>query len=239
MTYLPDARYTDCMGHLYIVATPIGNLGDITYRAVETLRNSRALFCEDTRQSRKLLSHLGISVPTYSCRGQNSDACIPRVLQFLEDSADISYLSDAGTPGISDPGSRLVRAVREAGYPVVPIPGASAVTALLSVSGVAGRGWFFEGFLPPKGAKRARRIGELAVRGEPFVLYESPHRIEKLVDEISRAAAGYHVLLGRELTKLHEQVVGGTIEDIKEKISNGDIPVRGEFVLLVWTGKSR
>ncbi len=227
------------MARLYIIATPIGNLGDITYRAVETLRGSRAVFCEDTRQSRKLLTHLGISVPMHSCRGQNSAACIPRVLQLLDENADISYLSDAGTPGISDPGSRLVRAVRETDHSIVPIPGASAVTALLSVSGVAGRGWFFEGFLPPKGAKRARRIGELAARKEPFVLYESPHRIEKLLAELVQEAAGFSAVVGRELTKLHEQIVEDTVEGIAEKLSTGEIPIRGEFALLVWTGKSR
>ncbi len=227
------------MGRLYIIATPIGNLGDITYRAVETLSASRAVFCEDTRQSRKLMSHLGISLPLHSCRGQNSASCIPRVLQLLDDGADISYLSDAGTPGISDPGSRLVRATREAGHDVVPIPGASAVTALISVSGVAGRGWFFEGFLPPKGAKRVRRLTELAGRGDPFVLYESPHRIGKLFDELREAAAGFQVVVGRELTKLHEQIVGGTVEDVAEMLANGGIPTRGEFAVLVWTGKSR
>ena len=225
------------MGCLYIIATPIGNLGDITLRAVETLRSSQVIYCEDTRQSRKLLTHLGISRPTYSARGQNAAAQIPRILQILSDGADISYISDAGTPGISDPGSRLVRAVREAGFPVSPIPGASAVTALLSVSGVAGRGWFFEGFLPPKGAKRARRLAELAARGEPYVVYESPHRIERLFAELCEVAPAFHVVVGRELTKLHEQVVSGTVEEIAGWLADGTVPIKGEFAVLVWPGK--
>ena len=227
------------MGHLYIIATPIGNLGDITFRAVEVLRRCSAAFCEDTRQSRKLLSHLGVSLPTFSCRGQNTDACVPRVLEFMGRDADVCYLSDAGTPGISDPGSRLVRAVREAGHPVVPIPGASAVTALLSVSGVAGRGWFFEGFLPPKGAKRGTRIEALVARGEPFVLYESPHRIQKLAAELVKHAPECRVILGREMTKLHEQIIAGGVEEIARALEDGTIPVRGEYALLVWSGKKR
>lgn len=227
------------MAGLSIIATPIGNLGDITYRAVEVLRAATAIFCEDTRHSRKLLTHLGVSAPLHSCRGQNTATCVPRVLQLLAEGADISYLSDAGTPGVSDPGSRLVRAVRDAGYPVIPIPGASAVTALLSVSGVAGRGWFFEGFLPPKGAKRHRRLAELAARGEPFVVYESPHRISKIFGELCAAAPGHRVVCGRELTKLHEQIVEGTVESVADQLESGAIPARGEFAILVWNGKSR
>jgi 16S rRNA (cytidine1402-2'-O)-methyltransferase len=227
------------MGRLYIVATPIGNLGDITFRAVETLKQATLIACEDTRQSRKLLTHLGISAPLLSCHGHNESRCLPRLLESLEDNADICYLSDAGTPGISDPGSRLVRAARDGGHQVIPVPGASAVTTLLSASGVAGRGWFFEGFLPPKGTKRVTRLTELAQRGEPFVLYESPHRIRKLMDELVQAAPGYSVLVGRELTKMYEQIEAFPVEEGPEKVENGVIPPRGEFVVLVWSGKKR
>ncbi len=227
------------MGRLYIVATPIGNLGDITFRAVETLRKAAYIVCEDTRQSKKLLNHYGISAPLFSCHGHNESRCLPRILELLADDADICYLSDAGTPGISDPGSRLVREVREAGHGVVPIPGPSAVAAIVSVSGVAGRGWLFEGFLPPKGTKRLTRLKILAERGEPFVLYESPHRIEKLLAELTEAAPGYSMVLGRELTKIYEQIVECTVEEAYERVKNGAIPGKGEFVVLVWSGKKR
>lgn len=226
------------MGRLHIIATPIGNLGDITFRAVETLRSCRAAYCEDTRHSRKLTTHLGISVPLVSCRGQNANRCIPGALQLLAEDADIAYLSDAGTPGISDPGSQLVRAARADGHIVVPVPGASAVTALVSVSGVAGRGWSFEGFLPPKGTKRLTRLTELAQRDEPFVLYESPHRIVKLFDELVVAAPGFQTVIGREMTKLHEQIFAGSVEAARAALESGGIPVRGEYAILVWRGKS-
>ncbi|MFP4151495.1 MAG: 16S rRNA (cytidine(1402)-2'-O)-methyltransferase [Alkalispirochaeta sp.] len=227
------------MGRLYIVATPIGNLGDMTYRAVEVLRGCRQIACEDTRQSRKLVQHYGISVPLIPCHGHNEERCIPRILEYLEEDADIAYISDAGTPGVSDPGSRLVRAVREAGHTVSPIPGASAVGALVSVSGVAGRGWWFEGFLPPKGTKRLNRLEELARQGDPFIVYESPHRIGKFFDELAVVAPGYSVVIGREMTKIYEQIVSCTVEEAGEMVQSGQIPGKGEFAILVWTGKKR
>lgn len=224
---------------LYMVATPIGNLDDITYRAVNVLRACRVIACEDTRHTRKLLSHFGISAPTVACHGHNEERCIPRILEYLSEDADIAYVSDAGTPGISDPGSGIVRAVRAAGYPVVPIPGATAVGALISVAGIAGRGWHFEGFLPPKGGKRLTRLTELAGRNEPFVLYESPHRIAKLMGELVAAAPGFSVVVGRELTKIYEQIVTDAVETVAEMVESGAIPRKGEFVVLVWSGKKR
>lgn len=153
--------------------------------------------------------------------------------------ADVAYLTDAGTPGISDPGGMLVRAAREAGHIVSPIPGPSAVTALISVSGVPSRGWLFEGFLPPKGERRVKRLAVLTERGEAFVLYESPHRIGKLFDELARVCPTWEAIIGRELTKIHEQIVAGNVASIVEMIGVGTIPARGEFVILVWPGKSR
>ncbi len=227
------------MAGLYVVATPIGNLGDITVRAVEVLRSCHTVACEDTRHSRKLLAHLGVSKPTLPCHGRNLERCLPRILDILREGADVAYVSDAGTPGVSDPGSSLVRSVRDAGYPVTPIPGASAVTALLSVSGIAGRGWYFEGFLPPKGNKRRTRLTELLDRGDPVVLYESPHRIARLMEDLRMVAPGVEVLLGRELTKIYEQIVRGTVEEIAHMVDNTTIPARGEFVVVVWIGKTR
>ncbi len=185
------------------------------------------------------MSHLGITTPLASCRGQNASQCVPRAIDFLAQGADIAYVSDAGTPGISDPGSQLVRGARDAGYTVIPIPGPSAVAALVSASGVPGRSWLFEGFLPPKGGRRLKRLEELADRREPFILYESPHRVEKLFQELSGAAAGYHIVLGRELTKLHEEIVVGEVEEIALQLADGRITRKGEFVILVWPGKSR
>jgi 16S rRNA (cytidine1402-2'-O)-methyltransferase len=161
------------------------------------------------------------------------------MLELLAEGADIAYVSDAGSPGISDPGSKIARDVRSAGFEVVPIPGPSAVTALLSVSGLAGRGWFFEGFLPPKGRKRLTRIEELVAREEPFALYESPHRIGKLFSELTAAAADWSGVVGRELTKMHEQITVGRVDEIAELVGTSDIPARGEFVVLVWRRKSR
>jgi len=228
-----------CMGRLYVVATPIGNLGDISERALSVLREVEAIACEDTRHSRRLLTHFGISRQLISCRSQAADGgCVRGVLDILARDADVAYISDAGTPGVSDPGSTLVREVRSAGHQVIPIPGASAVTALLSVSGIAGRGWFFEGFLPPKGAKRTRRLADLAERREAFVLYEAPHRIVRLFGELREIVPHYQTVVGRELTKLHEQIVAGSVGDIAQKLESGGIPARGEFVVLVWPGKN-
>ncbi|TVR70265.1 MAG: 16S rRNA (cytidine(1402)-2'-O)-methyltransferase [Spirochaetaceae bacterium] len=227
------------MAGLYVVATPIGNLGDITFRAVEVLKSCHTLACEDTRHSRKLLTHLGISRPLLACHANNMDRCTPRILDLLREDRDVAYLSDAGTPGVSDPGSALVRGVRDAGFPVIPIPGPSAVTALISAGGIAGRGWYFEGFLPPKGQKRRTRLAELLGRGDPVVLYESPHRFKRLTEDLLEVAPGFHLVVGRELTKIHEQIVTGTVEEIRLMVDNNTILCRGEFVVVVWSGKCR
>lgn len=221
------------MARLYIVATPIGNLEDITLRAQRILIQVPYVACEDTRHSGRLLAHLGARATLLSCRSQNSAQCIARVLGILATGADIAYISDAGTPGISDPGSALVAEVRAAGYTVEPIPGVSAVTTLVSVSGVAGRGWLFEGFLSPKSGKRRRRLEELCERDEPFVLYESPHRFAKLMEELVAVAPQSQLVVGRELTKLHEQVAVGTASELAAQIEAGAIPIKGEFVVLV------
>lgn len=226
------------MGRLYVIATPIGNLGDITVRAVDTLRACEVVACEDTRHSQRLLSHLSISRTLISCRGQNTKQCIPRILGFLQAGQDVAYLTDAGTPAISDPGSHLVRAVRAASHEVIPIPGPSAVTTLLSVSGIASRGWFFEGFLPPKGARRRTRLEALAARAEPFLLFESPHRIQKLFDELRHVIPDGTCCVGREMTKQHEEYVVDTVETVADRLDAGLMTIRGEFAVLVWRAKS-
>lgn len=227
------------MGSLYMLATPIGNLADLTERAKRLLASDAVLACEDTRTSRKLLHHLGVRAHLVSCRGQNSGVCVPRLLEQLASGRDVVYLTDAGTPGVSDPGAALVRAAREAGHTIVPVPGPSAVTALLSVSGIAGRGWYFEGFLAPKGAKRRNRLRELVARGDPFVLFESPYRVAKLADDLSVTAPEWQIVSGRELTKAFEQVVACSVAEFRRSIQAHAVPAKGEFAILVWPGVER
>jgi 16S rRNA (cytidine1402-2'-O)-methyltransferase len=224
------------MNALYVVATPIGNLGDITLRAIETLNSVELIVCEDTRHSRHLLTHLGISKQLMSGHGHNESSTAPRVIEALRDGRDVAYISDAGTPGVSDPGRVIVREVRSAGFPVVPIPGPSALSALLSVNAFPGKTITFEGFLSPKSGRRRKRLSELLERDESFLLYESPHRVLKLLQELSDLDSRRQVLFGRELTKLHEEILEGTAEEILDIISNR-ASVKGEIALLVGPSK--
>ncbi len=220
------------MATLFIVATPIGNLGDITLRALEVLKGVDTIACEDTRHTRKLLTHFEISKPLVSCRSQNELQAAGKLLERLEEGQDVAYVSDAGTPGLSDPGVRLVGEIRSAGYPIVPIPGPSAFTALLSVSEFGGRTVTFDGFLSPKGGKRGKRIAELLEREENFVLYESPHRILKILADIAEKEPERQVLIGREMTKMHEEFISGTSSEVLETLE-GRNSLKGEFALLV------
>lgn len=220
------------MPTLFVVATPIGNLGDITYRAVEILKACHTVACEDTRRTAKLLSHLEIHKPLLSCRGHNEDHAAAKVNRILEGGGDVAYATDAGTPGVSDPGNRLVARVRQAGHVVIPIPGPSAVTALLSVAPFGGRTVTFDGFLSPKSGKRRRRLEELLARGESFVLYESPHRVVSLLELLTELAPARPMLLGREMTKQHEEYLSGTPPELRDElVSRGS--VKGEFALLL------
>lgn len=220
------------MACLYVVATPIGNLEDITRRAERVLSEVHTVVCEDTRHSGRLLARLGIRKPLISAHGHNECDAAGRVVALLDQGHDIAYVTDAGTPGISDPGSRLVAAARRAGYQVSPIPGPSAATALVSCSGFAGKGYTFEGFLSPKAGKRRTRLTELLGRGEPFVLYESPHRLLKLLAELADLDRERLILVGRELTKLHEEIVEGTAAEMLEHFTARQA-VKGEVVVLV------
>ncbi|HDQ14782.1 MAG TPA: 16S rRNA (cytidine(1402)-2'-O)-methyltransferase [Sediminispirochaeta sp.] len=225
------------MATLYIVATPIGNLQDITFRALETLRGVDTVACEDTRHTGKLLKHFEISKPLLSCRSQNEEQAAVRIIGLLREGRDVAYVSDAGTPGLSDPGARLVQAVRREGIPVVPIPGPSALTTLISASGMTGRSFIFDGFLSPKAGKRQKRLDELLEREENFVLYESPHRIVKILAYIAEKEPGREVFLGRELTKLHEERLYGTALELFEDL-NDRKSIKGEIVILV-SGKKK
>ncbi len=220
------------MGKLYIVATPIGNLLDITFRAVEVLKDVDIIACEDTRHSSRLLNHYGIKKQLISYYAADEGRGVAKIISFLEKEKDIAYISDAGTPGISDPGSTLVREVRKKGFEIIPVPGVSAMTALISVSGVPGKGILFDGFPSPKKGKRRKRVSELLERDESFIMYESPYRIIKLLEDIKELDAERILIMGRELTKKFEEIITGTASEILDKFSiRGKI--QGEFVIIV------
>ncbi len=217
---------------LYMVATPIGNLADLSHRALDTLRTVDLIVCEDTRHSRRLLDHYGIRKPLRSGHGHNEVQSALGIVQALREGHDVAYVSDAGSPGISDPGRIMVRTVRDAGFGVVPIPGPSALTALLSANGFPGKAVTFEGFLSPRQGRRRRRLAELLDREETFVLYESPHRLLKLLADLSDLDPVRHILVGRELTKLHEELLEGTVSEVLDTMSRRQ-SIKGEIVLLV------
>ncbi len=211
---------------------PIGNLMDLTLRALEVLKVCDAVACEDTRKTGLLLKHFGISKRLLSCRAANEAASAQGLIKLLSQGQMLVYLSDAGTPGLSDPGSRLVSAVREAGFRVLPLPGPSALACLWSVNPFASRGFLFDGFLPVKAGPRRRRLEELLGRGECFVCYEAPHRIESVLAEIAQLAPRRPLFVGREMTKIHEEYLGGTAGEILQNLKASD-KIKGEFVLLV------
>lgn len=218
------------MKTLYVVATPIGNLDDITVRAVKTLQNVNVIACEDTRHTQTLLTHLNITGKRLiACHAHNENASAQGIVQLLSQGLDVAYCSDAGTPGVSDPGSRLVNAVRQAGFTVVPIPGASASVTLISASGLLGKTFTFEGFLSPKSGRRKKRLQELIDRDEAFIVYESPFRIIKTLEEIAAIAPDRHIVLGRELTKAFEQIIEGTASELIKNLT----VVKGEFAFCV------
>jgi 16S rRNA (cytidine1402-2'-O)-methyltransferase len=219
---------------LYIVATPIGNLKDITYRAVEVLGSVDLILCEDTRVTRKLLSAYNINTPTHSYNAHASDAKEDKIIELLREGKNIALVSDAGTPGISDPGCMLVGNVRKElpECEIVSIPGASAVTSALSISGVPSSEFLFLGFLPHKKG-RETLFKEIANSERPVVFYESPHRIEKSLESLMKFCPEKKVYIGRELTKVFEQMVSGTAEELAKYFKENQDKVRGEFVVIV------
>ena len=220
------------MSVLYIVGTPIGNLGDITFRAVETFKSVDVVAAEDTRHTLQLLNHLQIKKPLVSCRSQNEEAASEKIIKMLDEGKTVAYASDAGTPGISDPGAILAGLARKAGHTVVPIPGASAFASLVSVAGAGGKTLVFEGFLSPKPGRRRSRLKELLAMEAAVVLYESPFRIVKLLADIADIDSERRVVVGRELTKLHEEIVEGTAREILENFSQRS-KIQGEFAVFI------
>lgn len=219
-------------GILYIVATPIGNLEDITLRALRILREADLIACEDTRQTRKLLDHFEISKPAVSYHEHNEASRTAELMAKLEAGASIALVSDAGTPLVSDPGYRIVDAAIAAGISVVPVPGASALLAGLAGSGLATDEFRFCGFLPPRSGERRRALE--ALRGEDctLIFYEAPHRILEALEDVEAALAGRRVIVGRELTKLHEEFLRGTAAEIRAALASRP-SVKGEITLLI------
>jgi 16S rRNA (cytidine1402-2'-O)-methyltransferase len=221
-------------GTLFVVATPIGNLEDLTPRARHTLAQADLIAAEDTRHTGRLLSHFGIKTPQFALHDHNEEHVVEVLLADLVAGRSIALVSDAGTPLISDPGYRLVRAAHQHKIAVSPVPGVSAATAALSAAGLATNRYCFEGFLPAKKNARRARIDELRHEHRTIVLYESVHRVaDCLADLVSAFGAEHAAFVGRELAKLHEQCVHSTLGSLAAMIENGSIPTKGEFVIVV------
>ena len=218
-------------GSLYIIATPIGNLEDITLRALRVLGEVDLIACEDTRHTRKLLAHYQISRPTISYHQHNERERTPQLIDRLKSGLSLALVSDAGTPLVSDPGHRLVQEAIAQGIQVVPLPGASALVAALAAAGLATDEFYFAGFLPSKPSSRRARLAALAGVKATLVFYEAPHRIKETLADARQALGNRQCVVARELTKLHEQFIRGALDEVHARMSQTE--VRGEIVLLV------
>ncbi len=217
---------------LYVVATPIGNLGDITLRALDVLRAADVIACEDTRTSAKLLSHFGIKARTISYHDHNSEGKLPRLLADLESGKTIALISDAGTPLISDPGYKLVKEATERGIKVFPVPGASSMTAALSVCGLPTDCFLFTGFLPAKKVAREKAIQELAAIPATLVCFESARRLPESLEALATLLGQREAVIARELTKLHEELRRGTLAELATYYAETGEP-KGEVVVVI------
>ncbi|HEX8163277.1 MAG TPA: 16S rRNA (cytidine(1402)-2'-O)-methyltransferase [Pyrinomonadaceae bacterium] len=222
----------DHAGTLYLVSTPIGNLEDVTRRALRLLAEVDLVACEDTRHTRKLLDHYGIKTKTVSYHEHNERERAAELASRLAAGLSVALVSDAGTPAVSDPGYRLVRAAIERGAPVVPVPGASAFVAALTASGLPTDEFFFGGFLPPRPAARRARLSQLRALPATLVFYEAPHRIADALRDARDALGEREAAVARELTKLHEEIARGRLSELIERFS-GDHAARGEMVLVI------
>ena len=226
------ARPPDPMaGTLYVVATPLGNLEDITLRALRVLKEVALIACEDTRRTRILLTHFGIHAPVTSYFEHNKLRKAARLLETLQAGQSVALVTDAGTPGISDPGFLLVKQAREAGIPVVPVPGPSAVVAALSAAGVPADRFLFEGFLPVKPGRRVHRLEALRDLELTVVCYESPHRILASLEAIAQVFGEREIVVAREMTKTFEEIVRGPAAALRERFAGGT--ARGEFTVII------
>ena len=221
-------------GCLYIVATPIGNLDDITYRAVQVLQEVDAIAAEDTRHSKKLMQHLGVTTPLIALHEHNENARSEKIIKRLERGESLALISDAGTPLISDPGFPLVNQAHKAGLKTIPVPGASSVLAALSVSGLPTDRFVFEGFLPSKKTARQKRLRELEKETRTLILFETPHRITVALADLAEVLGeDREIFMARELTKTHEEVKRSSVGQVLEAASSGALQERGEFVLVL------
>ncbi len=220
-------------GRLVLVSTPIGNLGDLSPRAVEALKACSLICCEDTRHSGKLLSHAGISGIRLAVADEHRElARLDDVLGLLSSGLDVAVITDAGTPGISDPGMRLVAAVVEAGHQVTAVPGPAALVMALVLSGFDTTRFVFEGFIPRSGRERTDRLTEIAAERRTVVLYEAPHRMERTIADLTAACGDERrIAMARELTKLHEEVWRGSLLGAGQRLA--EVPPRGEYVLVL------
>jgi 16S rRNA (cytidine1402-2'-O)-methyltransferase len=218
---------------LYLVATPIGNLEDITLRAIRVLKQADLIACEDTRQTQKLLNHYGIDTPTTSYHEHNEAARAAELVEKLAQGSRVAVVSDAGMPGISDPGFRLVSLVIERGLPVIPIPGATAFVAALVASGLPSEMFSFRGFLPPKSAGRRRQLEEIRNSTQTEIFYEAPHRILPALEDVAAVLGPRRrIVVARELTKIHEEFLRGTATQVLDTLKiRGE--VKGEMVLII------
>ena len=219
---------------LYVVATPIGNLGDMVPRAVQVLQSVDLIAAEDSRHSGVLLSHFAIDTPVFPYHDHSDDSAIARIAECIDDGGSVALISDAGTPLISDPGYRLLRYAHEAGWRVVPVPGASALLTALSVAGLATDRFRFEGFLPARSVARRRYLETLAADPTTLIFYEAPHRLQACLQDMQRAFGGERlVVLARELTKLYETILRAPLDELLAMVETDSNQRRGEIVLLV------
>jgi 16S rRNA (cytidine1402-2'-O)-methyltransferase len=218
-------------GRLYIVATPIGNLEDMTRRAERVLAGADYIAAEDPRQTRKLLAHLGLSKPLLSYYEAREEQTLPKILALLQDGKTIALVTDGGTPAVSDPGYRLVRAATEASIPVIPVPGPSALTAALSASGLPPARVTFAGFLPPKSSARRVALAELSDRRDTIVFFESPRRLAELLADALAVLGDREVVIFRELTKVFEERISGRLSELAERLAGTE--VKGEVTILI------
>jgi 16S rRNA (cytidine1402-2'-O)-methyltransferase len=220
-------------GALLVLATPLGNLEDMTFRGVRVLKEAGLVAAEDTRRTKKLFNHYGIVSPLISYREQNHFKALPRIIDCLNSGRNVALVSDAGTPGVSDPGSKLVEAALESGFYVSPIPGPSAVSTVLSVSGFSADHFLFVGFLPAKRSARLAKLREIKEQTATLVLYEAPHRLLSSLEDTADILGDREAVIGREMTKINEEFLRGRLLEIHAAITGRAEPVKGELTVLI------
>jgi 16S rRNA (cytidine1402-2'-O)-methyltransferase len=215
---------------LYIIATPIGNLKDITQRALETLREVDLILAEDTRVTKKLLDHFEIKKELISYHQHSKNSKASKIIKLMKEGKDVALVSDSGTPGVSDPGNKLVQEAVKEGIKISPIPGPSAITALISVAGFATDRFLFLGFIPPKN-KRNKFLEKIITSEYPVVFYESCHKILKTLEDLKNLSSDLELVVGREMTKKFETIYRGEIEEVIKEVKS--LPIKGEFSIIV------